>query len=137
MQRVSYFSRVAILLFISLLSTNSTIAQSNQYKKIIDDFAIASANNLNFINGINIYIEKPESDEDALYKGFRIVHSNREYNGGWEILYAQTITIDMQPHPQEFRAVLYEHLGKKRIVLYRKEAKNKYYFRIFKTSYTP
>lgn len=105
-----------------------------EYEKTIDAFAKASVSNLNFYNGINIFIERPESDLDALYQGFRITHTNGEYNGGWEILHAKDITIKDEP-PLSFRAVLYSFKNKQYIVLYKEESANKYYFRIFNAVY--
>ena len=136
MQRVSYFVQFIALLGINFTTFHTVLGQKAVYKTTIESFATESATNLNFINGIHVYIEAPESDEDALYKGFRIVHSDREYNGSWKILYAQTINIATRPRAQQFRAVLYEHKGVQRIVLYRKESENQYYFRIFNTTYT-
>ncbi|CAA6800269.1 MAG: Unknown protein, partial [uncultured Aureispira sp.] len=88
------------IIFILLLSTIyacSSPAQTPEkllkYEAILDDFAMASVNNLNFQNGINIFINTPESDLDALYQGFRITHMDGEYNGGWEILYAKDLVI--------------------------------------------
>ena len=122
-----------LFFFLFLFNWFTNISAQN-YEQIIDDFAKASVNNLSFHNGINIFIEKPESDEDALYQGFRITHTNGEYNGGWKILYAKDIIIkDYQWLP--FRAVLYEHKKKQYIVLYTKEEENKYYFRIFNAKY--
>lgn len=105
------------------------------YEKIIDAFAEASVNNPNFYNGINIFIEHPESDLDALYQGFRITHTNGEYNGGWEILYAKNIVVK-EELPLSFRAVLYLFKNKQYIVLYKEESANKYYFRIFNAVYS-
>lgn len=109
-------------------------SKSLSCETILDDFAKASVNNLSFQNGINIFIEKPESDLDALYQGFRITHTDGEYNGGWEILCAKDIVIE-EGIPLNFRAVLYLFKNKQYIVLYRKETTNKYYFRIFNAVY--
>lgn len=104
------------------------------YETILDDFAQASVNNKNFQNGIHVFIEKPESDLDALYQGFRITHTDGEYNGGWEILHAKDIVIQ-EKTPLAFRAVLYLFKNKQYIVLYREESVDKYYFRIFNAVY--
>lgn len=127
---------VCVVLFY-LTYAHSSLAQRTKTlacETILDDFAQASANNLSFQNGINIFIEKPESDLDALYQGFRITHTDGEYNGGWEILCAKDIVID-EEIPLNFRAVLYLFKNKQYIVLYRKETTNKYYFRIFNAVY--
>jgi hypothetical protein len=116
----------------------STLAQTSAtlrtYETVLDDFAKTSVNNLNFQNGINVFIKKPESDLDALYQGFRITHTDGEYNGGWEILYAKNLVIQ-EKIPLNFRAVLYLFRNKQYIVLYRKESADKYYFRLFNAVY--
>lgn len=129
---------VVVLITISLSfiqGQDNTLKMVKSYEKIIDDFAIASVHNLSFQNGINTFIEKPESDEDALYRGFRICHTDREYNGGWKLLHAKDIIVK-ESLWLPFRAILYEYKHKKYIALYRKDAENKYYFRIFNASYT-
>lgn len=119
---------------ITLQAQEISIKMNSKHEKIIDDFAIASANNKSFQNGLNVFIEKPESDEDALYQGFRIAHTDREYNGGWEILGAKDIVIK-DYKPLSYRAILYEYKEKYYIVLVKEEKKNKYYFRIFNAVY--
>jgi hypothetical protein len=125
-------------LLLCLLYARSPLAQTTKdlirYETILDDFAEASVNNLNFQNGINVFIEKPESDLDALYQGFRITHTDGEYNGGWEILYAKDIVIQ-EEIPLNFRAVLYLFRNKQYIVLYKEESEGKYYFRLFNAVY--
>lgn len=129
------------IIFILLLSTIYACSSPTQtpenllkYEAILDDFAMASVNNLNFQNGINIFINTPESDLDALYQVFRITHMDGEYNGGWEILYAKDLVIS-EGTPLNFRAVLYLFKNKEYIVLYRKESADKYYFRLFNAVY--
>jgi hypothetical protein len=105
------------------------------YETILDNFAKASVNNPDFQNGINIFIKKPESDLDALYQGFRITHTDGEYNGGWELLDAKDIVISQAEHLLHFRAILYSFKNKQYIALYREESVDKYYFRIFNAVY--
>ncbi len=125
-------------MLLCLIFTHSPLAQTStnlmEYETVLDDFAKASVNNLNFQNGINIFIETPESDLDALYQGFRITHTDGEFNGGWELLYAKDIVIK-EEIPLNFRAVLYLFKNKQYIVLYKEESVNKYYFRIFNAVY--
>ncbi|WMX15402.1 MULTISPECIES: hypothetical protein [unclassified Aureispira] len=125
-------------IFLICISITSVQAQNTSYKSYentLDSFAKASVNNLSFQNGIYIFIEKPESDEDALYKGFRVTHTDGEYNGGWEILAAKDIVIK-EKIPLHFRAVLYLFKNKQYIALYKEDSNNKYYFRIFKAVYS-
>lgn len=119
---------------VALQAQVTSIKMNPTYEKIIDDFAIASANNLSFQNGLNTFIEKPESDQDALYQGFRVAHTDREYNGGWKILGAKDIVIKNYKSLC-YRAILYGYKEKYYIVLVKKEKKNKYYFRIFNAVY--
>ena len=128
------------LVFLLSVASAPTQAQStplkmdSEHEKVIDDFAKASVNNLSFQNGLNVFIEAYESDEDALYQGFRITHTDREYNGGWKILYAKDIIIkDHQWLP--YRAILYQYKKKQHIVLIQKREENKYSFRIFGATY--
>lgn len=130
-----------IVIFVVLLGAiyiDSTFAQElsplRVYEQILDDFAKASANNLNFQNGINVFIEKPENDVDALYQGFRITHTDGEYNGDWLILHAKDVVIQ-EEIPVYYRAILYLFKNKQYIVLVKKESENKYYFRIFNAVY--
>lgn len=102
-----------------------------EMEKIIDEFVLKSHNNLSFQNGRNIFIDKPKDDTDALKKGFKLTHVDSEQNGGWVLLTAK----DVQIEKQNYRAVLYEYNAKKYIVLYYKEEDNKYYFRIFNSTY--
>lgn len=132
MQLLIYF------LLLGMVYTHSSFAQTDSkvsYETILDDFAKASVNNPNFQNGINVFIKKPESDLDALYQGFRITHTDGEYNGGWELLAAKEIVISQIESIGHFRAVLYLFKNKQYIALYREESVDKYYFRIFKAVY--
>lgn len=125
---------ICVVLLSTIYACSSFAQKLNSravYEKTLDDFAKASVNNLNFQNGINVFIEKPENDVDALYKGFRITHTDGEYNGAWLILEAKDIVIE----EESFRAILYLFKNKQYIVLCKKESENKYYFRIFKAVY--
>lgn len=130
MKKIIYLLVVVTLVFIF----NNAKGQSNdslEMGKIIDEFVLKSHNNLSFQNGKNVFIDKPKNDTDALEKGFKLTHVDSEQNGGWTIL----ATKDVQIEKQDYRAVLYAYNSKKYIVLYYEEENDKYYFRIFNSTY--
>ncbi len=125
--------KIITLLILLVFAFNHVICQSNtQFEmKVIDDFVLDSHDNLSFQNGMNMFIDKPKNDIDALEKGFKLTQFDAEQNGRWKILAAKNVKIEKQ----KYRAVLYDHKDKKYIALYKKEKSGEYYFRIFHATY--
>ena len=99
--------------------------------EIIANFEKESQKNLSFQNGINSFITTPKDDHDALAKGFETMQTDLESHGGWTLIAAQNITVD----GQDYRAILYNYQNKDHIALHYKADRNKYYFRIFNSTY--
>jgi len=118
-----------VLIFLSDFASSQS-NDSLKGEKIIDKFVLDSHNNLLFQNGMNVFIDKPLNDTDALEKGFKLMLPDAEQNGGWNIITSKDVEIE----EQYYRAILYDYNTTKYIALYCKEDDSKYYFRIFNSS---